>query len=262
MWRIWFQKIKKPRRTGKYLSLSQVRIYYEEFGSGPPLILIHGLSGSGKWWGQNIEFLSRWFHVYVVDLMGFGRSRRQTFVLSDAANSLAEWMEHLNIAHAVVMGHSMGGFIATDLATNHPDKVGKLVLVDAALLMIGRPRLKTGIGLIRALFEMPLRFLPILILDALRAGPRTILNAARQLLTSDIQDRLSNLQIPTLIVWGERDWLVPLEIGEKIHAALHQARFSVIQQAGHNPMWDRPEHFHELLSEFLDELVQEEYEHS
>ncbi len=260
MWRQWREKLRKPNRTGKFMSLESVHIYYEEFGSGPPLVLIHGLSGSGKWWGQNIDFLAQSFRVYVVDLVGFGHSRRQRFVLSDAANALAEWMEHLEVTHATVMGHSMGGFIATDLATHYPAKVDRLILVDAAMLMMGRPRMKTGIGLVRAIFEMPPRFLPILFVDALRAGPRTIANAAHQLLTSDIRDRLPALRIPTLIVWGARDWLVPLEIGEQIHEALRHAHFAVIQKAGHNPMWDRPERFHQLVHEFLTETAADLYE--
>lgn len=88
----------KNRVTGEQIvQINSIRIYYREYGSGPPLILIHGLSGSGRWWRRNINALAEHYHVYVVDLIGFGRSSRQEFALSEAAESLAEWMEYLGI---------------------------------------------------------------------------------------------------------------------------------------------------------------------
>jgi 2-hydroxy-6-oxonona-2,4-dienedioate hydrolase len=242
----------KNRVTDEQIvQINSIRIYYREYGSGPPLILIHGLSGSGRWWRRNIDALAEHYHVYVVDLIGFGRSSRQEFALSEAAESLAEWMEYLGIDSACLIGHSMGGFIAADLASRHPDKVERLVLVDAAILLLGRTHLQTGVGLVRAFFEMPLGFLPVLVSDALSAGLKTILGAARDIMTSDISTRLPEIKVPTLLVWGERDWLVPLQIAAQLCYYMRDAEFIIIQDSGHNPMWDRPDAFNQAVLSFL-----------
>lgn len=226
-------------------------LYYQEAGEGPPLILIHGLSGSGRWWRQNVNFLAQEYHVYVIDLIGFGHGRRQRFDLHRMAQIIAQWMDALDLDRATLIGHSMGGFIAADLASNHPEMVERLVLVDAVALPLGRSDSQIAVGLIRALFEMPTNFLPILAGDAFRAGPRTIWRAARALLSSDISARLNRIQAPTLVVWGQNDWLVPLQIGVRIYDRLDDARFVVLSHAGHNPMWDRPDAFNGVLDDFL-----------
>ncbi|HUG13873.1 MAG TPA: alpha/beta fold hydrolase, partial [Thermomicrobiales bacterium] len=95
----------------------------EDVGAGPPLVLVHGLSASSRWWQRNIPALAREHHVYAIELPGFGAnrsrplSRRQaTFVLRDASRQLATWMDEAGIERASVVGHSMGGYIAADLA--------------------------------------------------------------------------------------------------------------------------------------------------
>jgi pimeloyl-ACP methyl ester carboxylesterase len=98
---------------------------------------------------------------------------------------------------------------------------------------------------------MPLNFLPILVSDAIQAGPLTIWRAAHELLTSDISDRLNRIQAPTLVIWGQNDWLVPLQIGVQIYDHLDDAHFVILPRAGHNPMWDRPDAFNQVLDDFL-----------
>jgi pimeloyl-ACP methyl ester carboxylesterase len=235
----------------KSIEIDGSTLYYQEAGEGPPLILIHGLSGSGRWWRQNVNFLAQEYHVYIIDLIGFGQGRRQRFILHRMARIIAQWMDMLALERAILIGHSMGGFIAADLASNCPEKVERLVLVDAAALPLGRTDAQIAVGLIRALFEMPTSFLPILFGDALQAGPLTIWRAARELITSDISARLNRIQAPTLVVWGENDWLVPLQIGVRIYDRLEDASFVVLPRAGHNPMWDRPDVFNGVLDDFL-----------
>jgi pimeloyl-ACP methyl ester carboxylesterase len=228
------------------------RIAYQVAGAGPPLVLVHGLSGSARWWHRNTPALARHFRVYVVDLLGFGGSRgRQAFVLGEAAEHLARWMQHVGVERASVAGHSMGGFVAADLAAGFPELVDRLVLVDAAALPLGRGYVQHAVGLAGALRYCPPSFLPVLVGDALRAGMWTLVGAALQLLRSDITVRLSEIRAPTLVVWGEHDPLVPLEIGRRLQEALPDARLEIIAGAGHNPMWDRPAAFNRLVLEFL-----------
>lgn len=239
----------------RFASVDNARIYYQVFGHGSPLILIHGLSGSGRWWQKNIAFLARKHQVYLIDLIGFGQSRKQRFVLSKASQLLATWMDQLNIEFATVIGHSMGGLIAADLASTFPTKVERLVLVDAVAVPLERTYAQNTLGLVRALLALPLNFLPILFSDAYQAGLRTIMRAVWELLTMDISDKLAQIQVPTLIVWGENDWLVPLQIGVRIYDRLGNAQFVILEQAGHNPMWDRADTFNQIVDDFLQDRL-------
>lgn len=228
-----------------------VTIGYEVMGAGEPLVLIHGLSGSGRWWHYNLEALAAHFHVFVIDLIGFGASRGQRFELERASSYLAEWLRQRAIAPARIVGHSMGGYIAADLAADYPDLVEQLVLVDPALLLKGG-LLPRAVGLVRAIPTLPLNFMPVLVYDALRAGPLTLASAITQLLGGDLGPKLARIEAPTLIIWGEYDTLVPPELAKPLAQALPSIeRAEVIRGAGHNPMWDRPKEFNRIVLEFL-----------
>lgn len=230
----------------------QGTIHYQVAGAGPPLVLVHGLSGSARWWARNVEPLARHCRVHVIDLFGFGSSRAgPPFVLAEAARQLVRWLDALNIKRASVVGHSMGGFIAADLAAAYPDRVERLALVDAVAVPLGRRHLQHVSALLRGLWYMPPGFLPILLTDAARAGPLTLCKAARELLSADLTPRLTHIRATTLLIWGERDALVPVALGQRLRAAIPRARLAVVPRAGHNPMWDAPEPFNRLLIEFL-----------
>ncbi len=183
------------------IEIGDVPIAYEVAGSGEPLVLVHGLSGSTRWWAKNVEALGWRFRVHSIDLVGFGESRGgHPFVLREAAGYLATWMDQVGIERADVVGHSMGGFIAAELAADFPDRCERLVLVDAAALPFGYGYLRHLVGLLRALWYTPISFLPVLATDACRAGPLAVLKAARRLLTSDIRPKLARIDAPTLLV--------------------------------------------------------------
>jgi len=233
------------------VTVDDAEIYFEEVGRGRPLVLLHGLSGSGLWWRRNVPVLAGHFRVYIVDLIGFGASRGQPFLLHRAADLLVKWLETLALKEASFVGHSLGGFIATDLTINHPGRVAQLVLVDAATLPIGRPLMRHGLDLVHALRYMSLDFLPVLLQDAWRAGPRTLLSAMREIRQADLAGHLAEVTVPTLVIWGENDTLIDPLIGRELAASLPRAELVMIPEAGHNPMWDRPHRFNEVLLEFL-----------
>jgi pimeloyl-ACP methyl ester carboxylesterase len=228
-------------------------ISYLVAGAGPPIILLHGLASSSRCWQHNIRQLARSFRVYVVDMIGFGASGGlHPLSFDKLAPYLTMWMDQLAIRHASIIGHSMGGLVAVDLAARLPERIERLVLVDAAAFLIEQPSLYHLLGLVRELFQIPIDFLPTLIADAYRAGPITLLNATHQLLTTDFSPRLTLVRAPTLLVWGEHDALVPLEIGQRLCRQLPANNgIVVIKGAGHNPMWDRPVAFNRVVEDFL-----------
>ena len=232
--------------------VGSARVSYRVAGRGRPVVLIHGLGGSGRWWDRNISGLATRFHVHVLDLVGFGESRGRTRVaVADAAALVAAWMDSAGLERAAIVGHSMGGLIAADLAAGVPGRVERLVLVAAAVFFSPASLPSRAIGLARAVRYTSPTILPLLAIDAYRAGPRTVWAAARELLATGAEGMLGRVATPTLVVWGEYDTVVPLATGERIARLLPQAELAVIPRAGHNPMWDRPLEFNRLVTEFL-----------
>src|SRR5438552_2261132 len=125
------------------VKIGPATIAYEVAGAGPAVLLVHGLSGSSRWWRRNICALTPHRRVYIIDLIGFGASRaRHPFVLAEAAGYLAQWLDQLKLARVSLVGHSMGGLIAAELAADAPERVDRLVLVDPAALPLD-PHLTT-----------------------------------------------------------------------------------------------------------------------
>jgi pimeloyl-ACP methyl ester carboxylesterase len=217
------------------------------------MVLIHGLAGSTRWWDASLPGLARSFQVYAVDLPGFGDNRRtEPFTLERAAEQLAAWMDAVEIERASIVGHSMGGYVAADFAARFPERVNRLVLVDAVVRPYEHPLREPVRGVLDTARTLPVRYWRILLGDALRAGPATLHNATRAVLAADLRPRLGQINAPTLVIWGERDNLVPLEYGKLLAESLPNARLEVIEGAGHNPMWDRPDELNRLVAGFLD----------
>lgn len=235
----------------KLAKVGPLMVHYEVAGEGPAVVLIHGLSGSGRWWVYNVHALAQQYRVYNVDVVGFGRSRGQHLLLQEAGGWLAEWLQVAGITQAHLVGHSMGGYIATEVAATVPDVVQRLVLVDALVLPMGPGLIRHALDLARAARYMRLGFLPVLVSDVLRAGPRTMWRATRDVLSADLSSKLGAVQAETLVIWGEKDTLLDPELGRELAQRLPRARFVCVEGAGHNPMWDRPQRFNELLLDFL-----------
>jgi pimeloyl-ACP methyl ester carboxylesterase len=189
--------------------------------------------------------------VYNVDLIGFGRSRGQRLVLREAADWLTEWLHVAGITQAHLVGHSMGGYIATEVTAMAPQMVQRLVLVDALVLPMGPGLMRHALDLARAARYMRLNFLPVLVGDTLRAGLRTMWRATREVLSADLSSRLGDVQAETMVIWGEKDTLLDPQLGRELAERLARACFVCVEGAGHNPMWDRPQRFNELLLDFL-----------
>jgi pimeloyl-ACP methyl ester carboxylesterase len=227
------------------------RLSYQINGQGQPLVLIHGLAGSSRWWSKIMPDLSAAFRVYSIDLPGFGESAPGTFSLADASQQVLTLLDRLNIDHFNLLGHSMGGYVSADIAARHPERVGRMVLTNAAVVPVRNPILPTGKRLARSVRYLPLDFLPLLCLNVFQAGPLTIFSAIRQILRADFSPHLAELTCDLLIVWGENDIVLPLEMGYQIHARLPRAAFEVIPRCGHLPFWEQPRAFIQAVVPFL-----------
>jgi pimeloyl-ACP methyl ester carboxylesterase len=232
------------------------RIHSEHTGTGPPVVLLHGLSGSRRWWRFTVPALAQRFTVHVPELVGFGGSRRPVRQpdMGEMAGIMTEWVHTVVDGAGVrLVGHSMGGQLAIHMAAERelPDR---LVLVSAS----GMPRAWTlaeaGQFVARALppraWGAP-AFMPTIAADAVRAGPWTLLQATRFLLQDDVRPLLHRITCPTLLVWGALDPIVPLAHGQAMARLIPDSRLEVMEDAAHNTMADQPDVFNRLLLDFL-----------
>jgi len=227
-------------------------------GSGTPVALLHGLSGSSRWWSRNREALEAWHTVAAVDLVGFGHNRRFAGLplllpsFPEIAALIARWLETFGEPVHLV-GHSMGGQIAIRVAAERPDLVRSLTLVSAPGMpfhLDPRPHVRAverppygGAGIARVLLP-----------DFLRAGPASVAVAGMRVVRGDLRESMHAVRVPTLLVWGENDPLVPLVYGQAMQREIEGSRLAVIPGAAHVAMWDTPEAFNEIVLAFFAEV--------
>jgi pimeloyl-ACP methyl ester carboxylesterase len=162
---------------------------------------------------------------------------------------LARWLETFG-EPVHLIGHSMGGQLAIELAAERPDLVRSLVLVNAA----GMPFRLDPRPHVRAVEKPPYGgpgIARVLVPDFFRAGPTSVAVASARVVRADLREMMRAIRVPTLLVWGENDPLVPLVYGEAMQREIAGARLVVIPNAAHVAMWDAPAEFNRIVLEFL-----------
>jgi len=259
-----------------------------ELGSGPPLLFVHGLGGCWQNWLENLPDLARDHRVIAVDLPGFGASAMPAGDVSVAgyARTLEVLCDALSVDAATVVGNSLGGFVAAELALASPQRVERLVLVSAAGLHIAELRLTRVLEALdltrldrvvgvygrwvaahsgavarrtrlrRLLFAGVARHpevvpWPLVAEQAQGFGRPGFMPALRAIATYPLRHRLAQIACPTLIVWGEKDRLVPVRDASAFEQLIPGSRKIVYPDTGHIPMLERPARFNADLRAFL-----------
>jgi pimeloyl-ACP methyl ester carboxylesterase len=215
-------------------------------------LLLHGYGGSARWWARNLAPLARSRTVYALDLPGFGASKMLgPYSFSRVTDLLAAWMDANGMQSADVVGHSMGGQLAMLLAAAHPAKVGALVLIAPA----GMPFDTHLLGIARQAFASraggDARFTPIVVLGSLRAGPRIMWKAVGEIRGVDVRPVLASIVAPTLLLWGDRDRLLPVRNAAPLATAIAGAELRIVSGAGHNLFFDDPGLVNAAIEAFL-----------
>jgi pimeloyl-ACP methyl ester carboxylesterase len=265
------------------------RINFVELGEGPPVLFVHGLSGSWPNWLEQLPVFARTHRVIAVDLPGFGHSPMppETITISGYARTLDALLGALDLDAAAVVGNSMGGFVAAELAINFPARVERLVLVSAAGLstynhrgatralpglrraerVIGayagwiaahsetvarRPALRNAT--LRLIASHPSQLPAALAAEQIRgAGKPGFTQALQANLDYDFRHRLGEIACPTLIVWGDNDRVITARDADRFAELIPGSRKVVFADTGHVAMLERPAAFNALLDEFLSE---------
>ena len=261
-----------------------------EIGSGPPLVFVHGLSGSWQNWLEQLLEFSRSYRCIAVDLPGFGQSPMppEKITISGYGRWLDALLSVLEIEAAAVVGNSMGGFIAAETAIKFPHRIERLVLVSAAGLSVERARSDVGLRFLEATENLaqvmtarflsqadplirrprgrlalmwfvaahPSRMPPALAKEQMAGAAKPGFVPALDALTSyPIRDRIADIGCPTLIVWGPKDLLVPIKDAYEFDRLIPDSRLVVYDDTGHVPMLERPERFNADLWSFLGEAA-------
>jgi pimeloyl-ACP methyl ester carboxylesterase len=277
--------MKSASYEDRYVRVNGRQIRYWVEGEGPALILVHGLAASLEYWQYNIAALATQHRVYALDLLGFGRSDKEIedFSLSYAASFLAQFMDALGIERAHLVGNSLGGVVCAQTAVQFPERVDSLVLVGSA--GFGRelnPLLRLWsvpvLGdLVFKVFQMAFPLAKRWALDdprriddewlasvaavlrtpGLRENTLKIaregvdLRGQREEMFRSLHRGLGGTDVPTLIVWGSRDVVVPLSHAYTAQRLISKSEVSVMERCGHVPQVERPEEFNGLVQGFL-----------
>jgi pimeloyl-ACP methyl ester carboxylesterase len=261
-------------------------VTYVDIGSGErePIVFVHGLGGQWQNWLENIPRAAQERRVIALDLPGFGTSEmpRDEITITGYGRTVQALADRVGLSRFDVVGNSMGGYIAAEVAIQFPHRVDQLLLVSAAgitsadlahapIMTLGRvataianysaadralaKRPKTRHAALQFVARHPSRMKADLAYEGFfkGTGKPGFMDALRASLDYDFRDRLPEIRQPTLIVWGEKDSIIPVKDAHEFERLIPDSRKVVMRDTGHISMAERPETFNDLMMEFLAE---------
>lgn len=264
-------------------AINGLRLQYLDFGTGPGVVLLHGMASSWQWWLENIPALARQHRVIAVDLPGFGESEPLPAPADMATHActVLDLLTELGIESATFSGHSMGGLVAIEMFKADPQRTRSLILVDSGGVPMSEQRLavilvvlrlcsailrrrfvrralatKTWVRRIalRAAFRDPRVMSPELAAVTMPVfggpGSADAIPAAARSVHATVPESIT---CPVLLVWGEHDVVVPPSAAHRMHDKLPDCELAVFSGSGHSPMVEFPDQFNDLALKFLAE---------
>jgi pimeloyl-ACP methyl ester carboxylesterase len=262
-------------------------VNYVDLGSGArePVVFVHGLGGQWQNWLENLPRVARERRVLALDLPGFGLTPepRDRITIPGYGRFVDAFCERLDLGSAAVVGNSMGGYVAAEVAIQFPARVSRLVLVSAAGIssaatvrapILTAGRVAVAVATYSAARHRQLAARPLsrhLSLAMVARHPRLLKpdlayegffkgmgkpgfdDALRASLDYDFRERLPEVGVPTLIVWGEKDSIIPVRDADEFERLIPDSRKVVMRDTGHIPMAERPQAFNDLVMDFLAE---------
>jgi len=265
----------------KYMEIDGVSLHYEQQGLGRPLVLLHGFSTSSYVWRNITPGLTYGTTVYTLDLMGFGFSEKpqdRSYSVETYVTQLGTFLDRLNLQSPMLGGQGIGALIATLYAIRNPGAVRKLILVGAPLYdaqpsfnvrLLGFPvvgSMLTGDWFLKRLWRngvdnqdkmSDLALKPYLAPYQSDPGARATLRKlvqefdAESVIEQEIRPNLSKLDLPTLLIWGPYDAMVPLEVGRQLDREIPNSEITVVLGSGHYVQEERPSQVRVAIKEFV-----------
>ena len=255
----------------------QVKLQYVEQGNplGLPLILLHGYADSWHSFKRVLPYLPKSIRAFALTQRGHGNASRPVtgYHSRDFSMDLAAFMDTLELETAVVAGGSSGGIIARRFAIEHPNRTLGLILVGSPLALKDKPgvlalwdstisKLKDPIdpSFVREFVksqlaqQVPQAFLRTVIKENLKVPARVWRATLKGLLEDDSSDKLKNIKAPTLIVWGNKDGIIPRSDEETLQKRIAGSQLVVYPSAGHALYWEEPARFASDIVAFVEHL--------
>jgi len=271
----------------KKINISEINLHYVEAGKGPPLLFLHGLGGTWKDWAENLPAFAATYQVVAIDFPGFGDSDKPEVKYSiDWLTDIVEaFIREKKLKQVNVIGHSMGGLVALDLAARPNSPVKKLVVTDTVGIgdksefisyamtkkvmgpetrwesfekflqgefrgmvdsFIKDQKPKTARDFFESVPKNPLTGNPFLPMT-----PNVQMTAS--IIDFDIRPKLASIRQPTLILWGAKDPVAPPQDASFLKKEISQSRLVLFPDSGHSPMIEHPSLFNQELGKFLQE---------
>jgi len=237
--------------------------WLEEGDGGQPIILLHGLMGGVENFGEMVDFISEEYKVYGLDLKLFEGSILKVSVKS-LSDYLYEFMNHLGLSSAVLLGNSMGGHIALIFSKEHPEMVDSMILTGSSGLYESAmgdsfPR-RGDKGYIRTKTE-EVFYDPAVATDELvdrvfeiannRISILKLLGYAKSAIRHNMAEDIPNFTMPVCLIWGEHDKVTPPKVADEFHSLLPNSELHWMPLCGHAAMWEHPEEFSRIVLKFL-----------
>jgi triacylglycerol lipase len=259
-------------QSDKQIEVFGQKIHYVEAGSGPTVILLHGLGGDWHNWAPTIPALASGYHVLAIDQIGFGASDKPLieYRVATLVDFLEAFCEKTGVSKAAVVGNSLGGWAATAFTLARPERVQKLVLVDSAgytlspprkredLLVLNPSTLEDAKAVLRLIFAnqswaTEAAAESLLTEHMRRNDGYTIDRFIDSIVRGDdaLDGKLGGIKVPTLVLWGKQDALIPLALGERFAHDIGGARMKVLDGCGHVPQIECSADFNAALLQFL-----------
>ncbi|RDE13338.1 MAG: hypothetical protein C4K47_06310 [Candidatus Thorarchaeota archaeon] len=257
-----------------YLTIEDFSMFYNVSGEGKPVLLIHGLGSDHRGWEFQENDLKSHFQLVIPDLRGHGQSRGGITDFVPArrfAEDLDTLLSHLHVDKAHVVGESMGGIIALEFVLDFPERIDRLVLIgttpkvteETADVVYGWREAQLAGGN-EAFFWASLRsgfssqwikknpeIVEHLRQKAQGMNADGVVVAGLGLATTDVTDRLPEINVPTLVVHGDSDRIINIEMGRVMNRGIRNSRLKVLKGSGHSPTVERAKELNQLLITFL-----------
>jgi len=276
-------KEKYANEFSKFVEIDGMQVHYRVEGKGIPIVLIHGTGASLHTWDDWTLKLKENYQVIRMDLPAFGLTgpnKSGDYSIKQYTQFLEEFVVKMKLDSMFLAGNSLGGNIAWNYASKNPEKVQKLILVDASGLPTNKPQpwifkmAKTPVlsklflyitprsiieDNLKQVYEDDTKISDALITRfhdmALREGNRkAFVDRAKidfKISEASKEEQLQNIQTPTLLIWGAKDTWIPLDNGKRMDALLPNSKLVVLQNSGHVPMEENPKESFKVLNDFL-----------
>jgi 2-hydroxy-6-oxonona-2,4-dienedioate hydrolase len=256
----------------EYLQIGDLRVRYADAGDGEAVIMIHGLGGSIESWTNNFDELAKSLHVLAIDLPGFGLSDKpkMKYTIKFFKHVIVRFLQQLQIDQVSIVGSSLGGHIAAEVAIDHPDLLKRLVLISPPGALPssfkGTPALKRYAKVVnaksiqqvkQALFAVDNKqvddsYAQLVYQKMSMSGAReAFLSAlAGSAQAPRLNNRLQKIKAPTLLLWGKEDKMIPVKFVEPF-IKMKNCRIVLLENCGHRAHVDKPELFNRIVVDFL-----------